>query len=161
MNILGNKFHQIAYVTNDFGKALEKFKGLGVTRFLELKNISFPIARDGTSVECHIALGRSGGMEIEVIEPLSANAGLYREPLTSDDFTMQFHHVAQRLFTEQEFDTFRKHMIASGAPLPVEGASNGMTYFYADLRDSLGHYVEYIYGSPEYWEQMDAAIPEN
>lgn len=161
MNILGNSFHQIAYVTNNFDMALQKFADLGVTRFLELRDISFPIAHDGTSVNCHIALGRSGGMEIEIIEPLSDNAAIYREPLTGDGFAMKLHHVAQRFDTSDAFEAQRKKMLDDGTRLPIDGASNGMTYFYADFRDSLGHYVEYIFGSPEYWAQMKDAIPEN
>jgi hypothetical protein len=162
LNLLGSPFHQIAYVTNDFDRALEIFRTeQGVTQFLELRGIRFPTGPDGAEAHCHVALGRSGGMELEIIEPIDGDVALYRDPLAGDGFQMRFHHVAQRLSDPAALEAVRARLVEQGHSFPVDGASNGMSYFYADMRGSLGHYVEYIYGSPQYWESMGGAIPEN
>lgn len=161
MNLLGSAFHQIAYVTNDFDLALDIFRTrFGVTRFLELRDIRFPLSNDGKEARCHIALARSGGLEIELITPIGG-ADLYSEPVAGPGFRMAFHHVAQRLPDLEGLEAVRAQLAGEGHRFPVDSESNGMTYFYADMRDTLGHYIEYVYATPEYWAQVGAAIPQN
>lgn len=160
-NLLGGKFHQIAYVTGDFDTALHVLRTRhGIGRFLELRDIRFPVDRAGGAAHCHIALGRTGDLEIELIQPLSGAVDLYREPLDRPG-DLHFHHVAQRLDTLADLEVLRETAASRGFPIPIDAESSGMTYFYADARDTLGHYVEYIYGSPEYWSAVGAAIPGN
>lgn len=160
-NLLGGKFHQIAYVTADFDKGLEALRSAhGIERFLELRDIRFPINRAGAVAHCHIALGRTGDLEIELIQPLSGAVDLYREPLGREG-PLHFHHVAQRLDSLADLEALQATAKERGFAIPIDSESNGMTYFYADARATLGHYVEYIYGSPDYWAAVGAAIPEN
>ena len=160
-NLLGGRYHQIAYVTADFDKGLEALRaGHGVERFLELRDIRYPVDRTGTEAHCHVALARTGDMEIELIQPLSGAVDLYREPLGKAG-PLHFHHVAQRLETLAELEALQRAARQRGFAMPIDGESNGMTYFYIDACGTLGHYVEYIYGSPDYWAAVGAAIPEN
>lgn len=161
-NVLGNAFHQIAYVTNDFDRALGIFREQhGITRFLELRDLRYPVTVDGQEAHCHVALARSGGLEIEIITPLGGAVDLYREPIAGSGFRLRFHHVAQRLPDEATLRAVRATLTAQGYDFPIDGQSNGMTYFYADMRETLGHYVEYIYATPDYWASVGGAIPEN
>lgn len=161
MNLLSGTFHQIAYVTSDFEQALALLRARhGIGRFLELRDTRYPADRAGGEAHCHIALGRTGGLEIELIEPLSGLVDLYRAPLARDGL-LHFHHVAQRFDTLADLEATRRAARAEGFPMPIEGESNGMTYFYVDARDTLGHYVEYIYGTPDYWATIGPMIPEN
>ncbi|QTH22605.1 VOC family protein [Rhizorhabdus wittichii] len=160
-NLLGGQFHQIAYVTADFDAGLAALRaGHGIERFLELRDIRFPVDRAGAEAHCHIALGRTGGLEIELIQPLGGAADLYREPLDRPG-PLHFHHVAQRVDTLAELEALHRTARERGFAIPIDSESNGMTYFYADARATLGHHVEYIYGSPDYWAAVGAMIPEN
>lgn len=160
-NLLGGRFHQVAYVTDDFDGALKLLRRRhGIERFLELRDIRFPVDRAGSEAHCHVALGRTGGLEYELIQPLSGAVELYRGPL-GHDRRLHFHHVAQRLDTLADMAALRRTAEARGFPIAIEGESNGMTYFYVDARDTLGHYVEYIHGTPDYWSAVGVMIPEN
>jgi hypothetical protein len=148
-------------VTGDFDRALELLRSQhGIERFLELRDIRFPVDRTGGEAHCHIALGRTGDLEIELIQPLSGAVDLYRGPLVRGG-PLHFHHVAQRLDTLADLEALQGSAAARGFAIPIDAESNGMTYFYIDARETLGHYVEYIYGSPEYWSAVGTMIPEN
>jgi hypothetical protein len=39
-------------------------------------------------------------------------------------------------------------------PLAFEGEVPGLTYIYLDTRATLGHYLEYVWASPEGWQMI-------
>jgi hypothetical protein len=163
-NLLGGSFSQIAYVTNDFAHGLVGLRErLGVTRFLELPDMAYMVRPDGGEAVCHIALAFSGGLQIELIEPRGGVDAIYRDSLPADgSYALQIHHVAQALPSLEGLETMRTAVAAQGWPLPVQGSHpNGITYFYADLRPLVGHYVEYTYSTPEFLAGLGAAIPTN
>lgn len=160
-NLLGGAFSQIAYVTNDFDRALADFADVGVTRFLELRDIGFAVG-PAAEARCHVGLARSGGMEIEIIQPLGGADAVYRGILQGPDFQLHFHHVAQRLPDVASLERMKAQAQARGIDLPVDAvAPEGLTYFYADLRRTLGHMVEYVCPTPAFVEAMAAAVPIN
>jgi len=143
--------YQVAYVTNDFERALRQF---GVTHrigeFMKLPEMHYNTGPDREAV-CNVALAYSGALEIEVIQPLSGDVQFYKDYLPTDGaFTVRFHHLS-RLFEskaelEQQVAEYRK----AGRALPVDGYSPGTArYFYADFRAEAGHYMEGIYFEPE------------
>ena len=160
-NLLGGTFRQIAYVTNDFDRALSDFAALGVRRFLELRDIAFMVG-EGAVANCHIGLAISGRMEIELIQPLGGADGVYRNVLQGPEFQVHLHHVAQTLPSIDALDAMKAEVGRLGLAIPIDGAApQGMTYFYADVRPFLGHYVEYTCSTPEFLAGMAAAIPVN
>jgi hypothetical protein len=161
LNAFGGRFRQVAYVTNDLDRALAEFAETGVRRFLQFREREFDIGRHA-QVRCHIGMALSGGVEIEVIEPLGGADAIYRDVLSGPDFALRFHHVAYTLPSLEALTALKAEMRAGGLAIPVEGAApEGVTYFYGDLRRPFGHYVEYVYGGPEYEAGMAAALPVN
>ena len=111
------------------------------------------------TARCHIALALSGGAEIEIIEPVGGADEIYRQPLTGPDFALLFHHVAYTLPSLEALTSLKAEMRASGTPIVMDGeAPEGVTYFYTDLRKPFGHYIEYVWGTPEYEAGMAAAL---
>jgi len=158
-DLFPGRFRQVAYVTNDFDRALSNVtETTGVRHFLQLRDYEY-IAGPGAIVRCHIAMALAGGVEIEIIEPRGGAQEIYRDRLGGAEFGLHFHHVAYGLPSLEVLTDLKARISAQGAPIALEGvAPEGLTYFYADLRASLGHYVEYVYGTPAYEAAMAAAL---
>lgn len=143
--------YQVAYVTNDFQRALAQFAITHrIGSFMQLKEMHYNTGPAREAI-CNIGLAYVGATEIEVIEPLSGDVQLYKDYLPSDGkFAVRFHHLS-RLFEskaalEQQIAAYR----GQGRAIPVDGGSPGMArYFYADFRPELGHYMEGICFEPE------------
>jgi len=161
--LLTNSFVQMAYITNDFDAALKLFgERHGVASFLELRDFAME-TRPGQEAKVDIGLAWAGGVQIEVIRPISGADGVYREVLNGGaGFEMRYHHEAQKLPTLEALRAARAAAEAQGFPIVIEGGHpNGTAYFYADCRETIGHHVEYIYYPDETWAQIDAGIPRN
>jgi hypothetical protein len=48
----------------------------------------------------------------------------------------------------------RAEIAKLGLPLAFEGAVPGLVFIYLDARESLGHFFEYIWATPEGWEMQ-------
>jgi hypothetical protein len=158
-NLFPGRFRQVAYVTNDFDRALSTVAEMtGVGSFLQLRDYEY-MAGPGAVVRCHIAMALVGGVEIEILEPRGGAQDIYRDRLSGSEFGLHFHHVAYTLPSLDVLTGPKRRIQAQKAPIALEGvAPEGLTYFYADLRAPLGHYVEYVYGTPAYEAAMAAAL---
>lgn len=158
-NLFPGQFRQVAYVTNDFDRALSVVsETTGVAGFLQLRDYEY-MAGPGAVVRCHIAMALAGGVEIEIIEPRGGAQEIYRDRLAGPEFGLHFHHVAYTLPSFDVLTGLRARLQSQDIPIALDGvAPEGLTYFYADLRGALGHYVEYVYGTPEYEAAMTAAL---
>ena len=74
----------------------------------------------------------------------------YTDELPTDD-SMKFHHVAYRV---DDWDAFRGKVDQLGYKLVLEGGGDALKFLYLDARDFLGHYIEYVWATPERWAQM-------
>jgi Glyoxalase/Bleomycin resistance protein/Dioxygenase superfamily len=144
--------YQVAYVTNDFERALKQFGDTHrIAQFMELPRMAY-ITGPGREAVCNIALAYVGAIEIEVIEPLEGDVQLYRDYLPKDGAFAVRHHHLSRLFDsrealERQIAAYR----AQGRAVPIDGSSagGGARYFYADYRAELGHYMEGIHYEPD------------
>jgi hypothetical protein len=142
-------FYQLAYVTTDIDRALDVFATrYQVPKWVELRDMVIEI-QPGRTGRIHAALAFVGPTQLELIQPLDGLVGIYQEPLPTQGFGLRFHHVAQLIQSEAEFDRQRERLHAEGIPLPIDGqAPGGVRYFYTDHRATLGHYIEHLYFSP-------------
>lgn len=161
--LLTNRFVQMAYITNDFDGAMKLFgERHGVHRFMELRDLKME-TMPGEEGLFDIALAWAGGVQIEIIRPISGADEAYRQVLSGGtDLEMQFHHEAQLVASMEELASLKAKVIEQCFPIAVEGQNDaGVTYFYADCRATIGHFVEYIYYPKKVWSQVDASIPRN
>lgn len=144
---LSRKLFQVAYVTNDFDCALLEFGSrLAVPKFFEIRALPMETA-PGETAQIHVGLAWSGGVQIEIIQPLGGSDAVYRDWLPAGrDYALRFHHLAHLMESEAEFDAVAAQLARQGVPVPLRGANPGAArYLYGDFRATLGHYVEYIH----------------
>ena len=146
-------FFQNAYVTRDLAQC-EALIGErhGVAEWLHFDPEMDVYTREQGWAPCKVkvALGWAGDLQIELIEPVSGNVGHYVERLPEDesDFAPRFHHVCMRV---ADWDQARARVDEQGWKVAYEGGVPGCMFIYLDARDSLSHYVEYMWMSPEMW----------
>jgi hypothetical protein len=161
--LLAGDFIQMAYVTSDLEAAIALFaKHHDVASFLRLPNYQLAIG-DGREAWVDIALAYAGGVQIEIIRPLSGDDRVYRQALSPDQtFQLRYHHEAHRAASLDQLGRLKARAAARGMPIPIDASDSlGAHYFYADCRATIGHHVEYIYYPDELWSQLQANIPVN
>jgi Glyoxalase/Bleomycin resistance protein/Dioxygenase superfamily len=142
-------FYQVAYVTNDFERALRQCTLThGAREFARMPAIQYEIG-PGRAVVCNVGLAYVGATEIEVIEPLEGDVAVYRDALPTEGFALRFHHLARLYDTREEVEAQIAVYRREGRALPVDGTSPGSArYYYADFRAELGHYIEGVWFEP-------------
>lgn len=157
-------FYQLGYITNDLEGAITQFKesmGLNsVARYLD-----FPAATAaGTQMVTSIALAFLGGIQIEIIQPVRGDIGLYGDILEQSEITVRFHHVCKLFDTEAGYDKEMARLRAKGIAFPLVLAPTpdlGRTRMcFGDFRSSLGHYVEFAYLDEPAMDWI-ASVPHN
>jgi hypothetical protein len=147
---LENHF-QNAYITRDLDQALQLFRTKygfdGFKRFDVSYELRTPAARGMATVK--LALGWIGGLQYELIQPVSGMTDVYREGLP-DRYPLRFHHVCMRV--HGDWNEFRAGLDRDKRPVAIEGGTPGhLLWVYVDARDTLGHYLEYTWMTPERW----------
>jgi len=147
--------YQNAYITHDFDKAV----ALVEQRYGKLEWIVFepdmllktPHGEKESSVKA--GLGWVGGLQLEIIQPTKGWREHYDHVLPADcsDIVPRFHHIAVR---RDDLDAMRAEIAELGLPLAFEGEVPGLVFIYLDARESLGHYLEYVWASPEGWDMI-------
>lgn len=146
-------FFQNAYVTRDLARA-EAMIGQrhGIADWVHFEpEMEVWTATDGHGpCRLKVALGWVGGLQVELIEPVSGNLRHYLDYLPADpaDPTPRLHHICMRV---ADWDGTRAEATRLGWPVAYEGGVEGCKFLYLDARGSLGHYVEYMWMSEEMW----------
>jgi hypothetical protein len=151
MRLIG--FFQNAYVTRSLDHAVALItERHGIRDWVYFEpQMEVYTATDGNG-PCHVkvALAWAGALQIELIEPVSGNLRHYLEYLPADekDPSPCHHHICSRVM---DWDKARAEVDQKRWPIAFEGGVEGCKFVYIDARESLGHYVEYMWMSPELW----------
>lgn len=154
---LAKGFFQRAYVTNDLERAITDFGNTyGVHNFLQMRDI--PFVETGTTI--HIALAYVGADMIELIQPVG-DVPLYSCLLPNQGYALRFHHCGHLLSSEEDWTAMTAEVARQGLAIPLQGDSGGMfRYLYADTRERFGHFLEFIYCTPE-GTKFFTQVPQN
>lgn len=150
---------QNAYVTHDLDRAMEMVGNrFGVERFdrFDPEMVVKTTSGDKPMVT-RVASFWAGGLNVEMIEPVSGYVDHYMTMLPQDrsDVTPRFHHISLRRDDEA---AMREEIAQLGLPLAFEGPVSikspipSLVFVYLDGRETLGHYVEFTWKSPEGWK---------
>jgi hypothetical protein len=149
---------QNAYVTHNLDKAMEIVsERFGVERFDRFDPDMVVKTQAGHQpLVCRVASYWAGGLNIEIIEPVSGWVDHYAAMLPADrtDAVPRFHHISLR---REDEVAMREEIARLGLPLAFEGpvsikvAIPSLIFVYLDGRASLGHFVEFTWKSPEAW----------
>ena len=150
---------QNAYVTHDYEKAKELLsKRFGLKDWLDIDaDMELKTPKGTKAATCKVGLVWQGGHQIELIQPLTGYSDHYDAFLPEDtsDPTPRFHHVCVR---RDDLDAMRKEIEELDIPFAFEGEVKGengetvMIFTYLDARGTIGHFLEYIWATPETWE---------
>lgn len=150
---------QNAYVTHSLEKAMEIVGNqFGIEKFDRFDPDMVVRTPDGDKpMSVRVASYWAGGLNIEIIEPVSGYIDHYRTMMPSDktDAVPRFHHISLRRDDEAEM---RKEIAELGLPMVFEGPISikspipSLIFIYFDARHILGHYVEFTWKSEEAWK---------
>jgi len=147
--------YQNAYVTHDLDRAMklidDRYGAIDWIVFEPDMVLKTDAGERESSVRA--AVGWAGGLNIELIQPTRGWNDTYLPFLPADrnDPTPRFHHIAVR---REDEAGMRAEIAGLGLPLAFEGSVPGLLFIYLDARESLGHYLEYVWASPEAWEMQ-------
>jgi Glyoxalase/Bleomycin resistance protein/Dioxygenase superfamily len=152
---------QNAYVTHHLDKAMEIVAArYGVEKFDRFDpDMVVKTPKGHQPLVCRVASFWAGGLNIEIIEPVSGWVDHYAAMLPTDrtDAVPRFHHVSLR---REDEAAMREEIARLGLPLAFEGpvsiknAIPSLVFVYLDARASLGHFVEFTWKSPQGWKYV-------
>lgn len=150
--MLEGRHYQNGYITRNIDKAIEQFRQrCGVENVMSMEvpvEVSTPKGK-GIAVS-KLAFIWINNLQYELIQPVSGLVDVYSEQLPADD-SIKFHHICMRV---DDWDSFRANVDKQRYPVVLEGGSDQLKFVYLDARDFLGHYLEYVWATPERWAQM-------
>lgn len=158
-------YYQNAYVTHDLDHAIELFGEVyGLTNFRTFDadmTLNTPAGTKASQVR--VGLAWSGRIQIELVQPVSGYLDPYLSylPTDSSDAVPRPHHVAVR---RNDLATMRQDAQRLELPLAFESQIPGLHCIFLDARKSLGHYLEFVWASPEGWNMLGwpaAVVPED
>src|SRR5688572_13724107 len=138
MSRLFGDVRQIGFVVRDIDAALKYWtEVLGVGPFFVFRDLQLEsylyMGKPSPPPSCHIALGNSGDLQVELIEQVGDEPSVYKDFLDAGKEGM--HHVSSWL-TGSEFDKTRTELLSTGTVLAQEGIVRGtdcrFAYFATD-----------------------------
>jgi hypothetical protein len=141
--------YQVAYVTEHLDAAIAAVCTLGAARFLRIDDVELH-SEGGDAARIAMALGWVGTAMFEFIEPLGGQDDVFRSALPVPPQVAAFHHICYRLGSPDALEDVRARYAHLGIPMlfPSDTPTRAR-FFYADLRPTLGHLIEYLYVAPE------------
>jgi len=150
--MLEGQHYQNGYITRDIDKALAQFRNLpSVDRILSFEmpvEVTTPKGRGLATSK--IAMLWVNNLQYELIQPVSGLVDIYSDLLPADD-GVKHHHVGMRV---DNWDDFRARVAREGHSVVLEGGSDALKFLYIDGRKLVGHYLEYVWMTPERWSQI-------
>jgi hypothetical protein len=136
---------QIAYVVDDLDAAIARWvEVVGAGPFFRIDGARIADVRYGgeqVEADVSLAMGNSGGVQIELIAPRGAMPSIYREQ------TRGVHHLA---YLARDFDGEAKRLTELGHPVAWALTLPGVCRVnYHDTLAIFGHFIEV-------WESTDA-----
>lgn len=153
---------QNAYITHDYEKAKQILSDkFGLENWLDIDaDMQLKTPDRIKEATCKVGLVWQGGHQIELIQPVSGETDHYDFVLPADKSNPLpcFHHVCVR---RDDLDEMRKEIEELDVPFAFEGTvpdetgETAMVFAYLDARDTIGHFIEYIWATPAMWEWMN------
>jgi hypothetical protein len=156
--LISNIF-QICYVTADLNAGMRQLTAThGIDRFRVKSDVeSLP---GMPTMRMHQAHAYVGQMQIEMIQPAGGDDALYRDVCAADGHSLRFHHYGLWVDDAAEFDGLSPALAEQNVPvafsswIPDVGGA-----IYADMRATLGHYLEYVHLLPAAKRDYYADVP--
>lgn len=150
INALGDLYAnvwQVCYVTPDLDRGMTELRDLlGVENATEVPVEGASFMKDGEEVpwEPRVAMGASGGLIVELIEPVSGEVDFYRRFLPKDGGVLGFHHLAMLVpLGDEPWSDVEKLLADHGLGFEYTILiPERARLAYVDTTALLGHYIE-------------------
>jgi hypothetical protein len=135
-----NDHFQVAYATNDIGRACAVFKErYGIKEYRGLEG-ALP---EGGYI--HIELAWVGGIMYELLYSSGAGSDRFTSVLPASGFAIRHHHLGYLVYSQAHWDALQ-HEIEHGGWKTVSKSDNkGFLQACIIEAPDMGHYLEYIY----------------
>lgn len=147
--------YQNAYVTHDLDRAMELIsKRYGVSDYMTFDPEMVLTTPDGEKAQkVKVAATWVGWLQIELIEPVSGFIDPFLPFLPADksDVVPRLHHISLRRESLEEIEAESTQL---GLPFVCAGGIPDLAFRYLDARDTLGHYLEFVWASPQGWAMV-------
>lgn len=148
-------FFQNAYVTHDIDRALAvcgPAMRLGDIAAYDY-DLLLRTPEGERAVSLKVATGWVGGLQVELIQPVSGHIAPYAGglPADRDDFVPRWHHLAVR---RDDPDALTREVAALGLPVIFETGGNGIASTFVDATSLVGHAIEFVCATPEGWAML-------
>lgn len=153
--MLLERHYQNAYVTADLDRAVEVMRQrFGVADVLQTEATTEVWTPNGSGPSTNrLAFIWVGKLQYELIQPIAGPSDLYSAAVSKDRL-LTFHHIAMRV--AGDWEAFRAGLDRDQRKLAIEGATpTGLRFCYVDARDTLGHYLEYVWAPEPMWARLD------
>lgn len=154
--LLGRQHFQVAYVTNDLGRAIGVFaREYRAGEFYYIRNVPLPMGG-----QMDIALAWIGNLNIEIIEARGNRNSFYESCLPADEFAIAFHHLGFLIETDEEWRSLQEAIRDSSRKVVFAGSDpSGLDFVYLEAPE-LGHFHEFI-RPHQAWIDLFAGLPRN
>lgn len=147
--------YQNAYVTHDLQWAMDQVgRRYGLEDWITFE-IELTVATpEGERLQAtKVACVWDGSLQLELIEPVSGFIDPFLPYLPKDrsDRSLRLHHISLRRDDRAEI---RSEIARLGLPFVCEGGIPDLVYTYLDARETLGHYLEYVWATPAGWQMV-------
>ena len=134
---------QMAYVTNDMGRARDLFhRRLGVREFCRLEG---PLAAGG---HMHAEFAWVGTQMYELICATGPGSALYMDRLPQGaGFAIRHHHLGFLIHNRSQWDAVLAAAERNGWSVPYRNVNSLVEVCFVDVPE-LGHYLEYLFATP-------------
>ena len=148
-------FFQNAYVTHDIERAIATCgPAMGIDGFVAMDfDLALRTPEGEKPARLRVATGWAGGLQIELIQPVSGFVDPYLGGLPADpaDYVPRWHHLAVR---RDDPETLRREVAALGLPVIFETGGNGIESVFVDATTRVGHPIEFVCATPEGWAML-------
>ena len=148
--------YQNAYVTHDIEKAIALLESRYGIQGLFPMDVEVDVVCPGPekTLNMRLAFAWVGKTQIELIQPLSGCIQHYVDslPTGKTDYRPCFNHIAMR---RDDLGAMQREIESMKLPVLFEGGDpNGLRFTYVDARAELGHLLEYVWTTPDFWTLM-------
>jgi hypothetical protein len=136
-------FLEIAYLTSDVDAAVKVFgEQFGINDFWIFDSRDWD---DSLENPLRLALAYTGDTLVELIESLPPVPPLYQDLLPKEGFAIRHHHNGHLIRSTEAWERILKEIERQQIPIAMQyQVPDIMDVVFADTRDQLGHFIEYI-----------------
>lgn len=141
--LLRNDHFQMAYATNDIGRARDIFSDrYGIQQFRQLRG-QMPAGG-----HIHVELAWVGNTMYELVTATGPGSDLFMRNLPGDTFALRHHHLGFLVYDEGDWHQLHELVEHNGFTLLAENNNTGfMQHCFVDAPE-LGHFLEFIFPEP-------------